>query len=93
MADVRHLTIEDTDTIINAFYENLYSEHGGQKPLLDGMTAKEKKEFEKKTAELSKEPESRALDGVVDKQTDILASNGVDGHADLNGLNGEAATA
>ncbi|KAL9104403.1 MAG: hypothetical protein Q9163_000661 [Psora crenata] len=28
MADVRHLAIEDTDAIINAFYENLYAEKG-----------------------------------------------------------------
>ena len=92
MADVRHLTIEDTDTIINTFYENLYSEGKAEKPLLDGMTAHEEAEYAKKTAELNTEPEARALDGVVEKQTDILATNGVDGHADLKGLNGDVAT-
>lgn len=87
MADVRHLTIEDTDTIINSFYENLYSDNNTDKPLLDNMTADEKAKFAEKTAELGREPESKALDDVVEKQTDILATNGVDGHADLKGLN------
>lgn len=92
MADVRHLTIEDTDTIINAFYDNLYSESNADKPLLDGMTADEQAKFAEKTAELGREPESKALDGVVEKQTEVLATSGVDSHADLKGLNGNVAT-
>ena len=92
MADVRHLTIEDTDTIINAFYDNLYSKSTAEKPLLDDMTADEEAKYAEKTAELGEEPESKALDGVVEKQTDVLATNGVDGHAGLIGLNADVAT-
>ena len=87
----RHLTIEDTDTIINAFYENLYAEQGGEKPLLDDMTAAEKTKFAQKEAELSHEPESQRLDKVVQQQTDVLATNGVSGHESVNGMNGETA--
>lgn len=93
MADVRHLTIEDTDTIINAFYENLYSESIAKKPLLDDMTAHEEAEFAKKTAELSRELESTTLDGVVEKQANILATDDGDVQTDLKGLNGDKATA
>ena len=87
MADVRHLAIEDTDNIINAFYENLYSEKDCEKPLLEDMTSEEQAQFAKKEAELGEEPESQHLDQVVDQQTNILANHDVNGH--VNGLNGE----
>ena len=93
MADVRHLAIEDTDAIINAFYENLYSEKGVEKPLLDDLTAAEKNKLAQKVAELSREPEAQQLNHVVDQQTDIIASNGIDGHAAVNGINGETTAA
>lgn len=91
MADVRHLAIEDTDSIINAFYENLYSEKAGEKPLLDDMTAEEKTAFAKKEAELSQEPESQHLDQIVDQQTSVLSRHDVNGHEGVNILNGETA--
>lgn len=91
MADVRHLAIEDTDAIINAFYENLYSEQNGEKPLLDNMTAEEKIQFAQKEAELSEEPESQHLDQIVDQQTNVLAKSDVNGHDGVNVLNGETA--
>lgn len=93
MADVRHLAIEDTDAIINAFYENLYSEHNNEKPLLDDMTVDEKIQFAQKEAELSEEPESQRLDQIVDQQTNVLAKNDVNGHEGVNVLNGETAAA
>lgn len=93
MADVRHLAIEDTDAIINAFYENLYSDTNGEKPLLDNMTAEEKLKFAQKEAELNQEPESRHLDQIVDQQTNVLAGPGVNGHEGVNMLNGETAAA
>ena len=93
MADVRHLAIEDTDAIINAFYENLYSESNGEKPLLDDMTAEEKKKFAQKEAELSQEPESNHLDQIVDQQTKVLARHDVNGHEGVSLLNGETAAA
>ena len=93
MADVRHLAIEDTDAIINAFYENLYSDSKGEKPLLDDMTADEKKKFAQKEAELSQEPESNHLDQIVDQQTNALAKHDINGHEGVNVLNGEAIAA
>ena len=93
MADVRHLTIEDTDTIINSFYENLYTKKGHEKPLLDDLTTEEKNAFAKKEAELNQEPESQQLDDVVEKQTSILAANGADGPKSLSSLEGSAIAA
>lgn len=90
MADVRHLAIEDTDAIINAFYENLYSDSNGEKPLLDDMTADEKKKFAQKEAELSQEPESNHLDQIVDQQTNALAKPDINSHESVNVLNSEA---
>ena len=88
------MAIEDTDAIINAFYENLYSEQGGEKPLLDDMSAEEKAAFAKKEKELSKEPESQHLDHVVDQQTSALAStNGDKVHEEVDMMNGETAAA
>lgn len=93
MADVRHLAIEDTDAIINAFYENLYSEQNSEKPLLDNLTADEKIKFAEKEAELSQEPEAQHLDQIVDQQTSVLAKHDVNGHEGVNVLNGETAAA
>ena len=84
----RHLAIEDTDAIINAFYENLYL-HQDEKPLLEDMTVKEKAEFARREADLKKEPESQHLDQVVDQQTDILANSGINGHQSIGALDGE----
>lgn len=93
MADVRHLAIEDTDNIINAYYENLYSEQNGEKPLLADMTADEKIKFAQKEAELSQEPESQHLDQIVEQQTSVLAKHDVNGHEGVDVLNGKTAAA
>lgn len=71
LADVRKLAIEDTDSIINAFFANL---NGESVPLLENMTEEEKKTFAKKEAELAAEPEKRKLDEVVDAQTEVPES-------------------
>lgn len=71
LADVRKLAIEDTDSIINAFYANL---NGESVPLLEGMTEKEKQVFAEKEAELAAEPEKRKLDATVDAQTEVPES-------------------
>lgn len=68
LADVRKLAIEDTDSIINAFFANL---SGEAVPLLENMTEAEKKTFAAKEAELAAEPEKRKLDEVVDAQTEV----------------------
>lgn len=100
MADVRHLAMEDTDAIINAFYDNLYVEKGHEKPLLDDMTTEEKNAFARKEAEINKEPEAKELNHIVEKQTEIIAAaatattangeavNG-NGHTSIDGLNGD----
>ena len=85
------MAIEDTDAIINAFYENLYAEKGGEKPLLEDMTAEEKAEFARKEAELKMEPESQHLDQMVDNQTKVLATKGVNGHEAIRSMDGETA--
>ena len=86
MADVRHLAIEDTDAIINAFYENLYSESNSEKPLLDDMTAEEKRNFAQKEAELRQEPDANHLDQIVDQQTKVLARHETNGHEGVSAL-------
>lgn len=93
MADVRHLAIEDTDEIINNFYENLYSEDGDEKPLLGNLTTAEKNALAKKDAELHQQPEVRELDAAVTKQTKVLATNGVNGHEAIEGISGDHAAA
>ena len=89
MADVRHLAIEDTDEIINNFYENLYAQDGDEKPLLSNLNNAEKNALAKKDAELHKQPEIRELDAAVEKQTKILAANGVNGHEAIQEINGD----
>ena len=66
MADVRRLAIEDTDTIINAYYSNLKSNQ--DKPLLKDLTAEEERQFAEKERELNKESEKRKLDEIVNAQ-------------------------
>ncbi|KAL9117292.1 MAG: hypothetical protein Q9187_006174 [Circinaria calcarea] len=66
MADVRRLAIEDTDTIINAYYANLKLNQ--DKPLLKDLTAEEERQFAEKEMELNKESEKRKLDEIVSAQ-------------------------
>jgi len=68
LADVRKLAIEDTDSIINAFFANL---NGESVPLLENMTEAEKKTFAKKEAELSNVPEKQEIDQTVEAQADV----------------------
>ena len=92
MADVRHLTIEDTDTIISTPSTIICTLRARLRSLfLTTWTADEEAKYAEKNAELGEEPESKALDGVVEKQTDILATTGVGSRADLEGLNGDVA--
>ena len=89
MADVRHLAIEDTDAIINNFYENLYTEGGKEKPLLDDLTTGEEDKLATKEAELGSEPEKKVLDRVVDEQTEVLAATTLNGTGEGQGLGSE----
>lgn len=74
MADVRRLAIEDTDSIITAFYSNLNSTDE-ERPLLAGMTAEEKDRFEEKERELNGSGrEKRKLDELVGGEEKDLAA-------------------
>ena len=89
MADVRHLAIEDTDAIINNFYENLYKEgEGTEKPLLDNLTSEERERLASKEKDIKDEEEVKHLDHVVKDQVDVMATNGVDGREAVGGMNG-----
>lgn len=91
MADVRHLAIEDIDSIINEFEQNLGREAGGERPLLKGMTEEEKVQFQVKEREMAAEPEARELDHVVEEQTKVLNGGGEgEGREEkVEALNGE----
>lgn len=61
MADIRKLAVEDIDSIISSFHENLESTDG--KPLIDNMTMEEKKLLAKKESEMREE--AREVNGDV----------------------------
>ena len=84
MADVRKLAIEDTDVIINQFYNNLNAEK--EQPLLADLTIEEKKMFEKKESELNGEPDMQRLDDLAEAHTNGVVTD----HASrtLDGLEG-----
>lgn len=66
MADVRPIAVDDADSIIRAFDRNI--KLGENKPLLHSLTTEEKIILEKKERELTKLPEKRALDEIVDQE-------------------------
>lgn len=65
MADIRQLAVDDVDSVIRAFYRQT---QGHDVPLLQNLTAEEKKQFAEKEKELKQVPEKRALDETVDAQ-------------------------
>ncbi|MCJ1237303.1 hypothetical protein MMC14_005288 [Varicellaria rhodocarpa] len=69
MADVRSLAIDDADSIIKTFHQNLY--HEEEKPLLPNLTEEEKARFVKAEKELNGEKEKRQLDETVDKEAEV----------------------
>ncbi|KAI4236112.1 MAG: hypothetical protein L6R40_006237 [Gallowayella cf. fulva] len=75
MADVRKLSIEDPDIIINQFYQNLKSDQ--EKPLLDDLTQEEKEAFAKKENELNGEPEMQKLDKLANAHTNGVVTDHV----------------
>lgn len=60
MADVKKITLDETDAIISRFHHNLNSDV--EKPLLPDLTAEEQAKLDKIDAELQAEPEKRKLD-------------------------------
>ena len=69
LGDVRKLAIEDTDSIIRTFHENLSANE--EKPLIKDMTAEEERQFMQKQQELDGVQEKRELDTVADAQADV----------------------
>lgn len=67
MADVRQLAVDDVDSVIRAFHRIIQGENV---PLLPGLTAEEKKQFQEKEQQMRQEPEKRELDQAVDEQVE-----------------------
>lgn len=72
LADVRKITLDDTDAIIRAFHHNLNNEN--EVPLLEGLTAEEKKKFVAAEKEISGEKEKRQLEEAADAEAEVPAS-------------------
>jgi homocitrate synthase len=60
MADVKKITLDETDAIISRFHHNL--NHEEEKPLLPGLTPEEQAQLDQLDAGLEAEPEKRKLD-------------------------------
>lgn len=68
LADVRKLALDDTDSIIRAFYSNV---HGGEEqPLIPGLTAEEDKILELKTSP-AVNGESNGMNGTHTKKRKV----------------------
>jgi homocitrate synthase len=63
LADVKKITLDETDAIINRFHHNLNSEV--EKPLLPDITPEEQAKLDQIEAELNAEPEKRKLDAIA----------------------------
>ena len=72
LADVRKITLDDTDSIIRAYHHNLNNET--EVPLLEGLTAEEKLKFVAAEKELSGEKEKRQLEETADAEAEVPAS-------------------
>ena len=81
MADIRQLAVDDVDSVIRAFHRQV---QGHDVPLLQGLTADEKRRFAEKEKEIGQVPEKRALDETVDAQIETeqvvkkAKSNGIE---------------
>jgi homocitrate synthase len=69
LADIRPINVDDTDSILHAFYRNVKlgkatSTHG----LLPNMTAEEKQLLAEKEKEINGEPEKRQLDETAQEE-------------------------
>jgi homocitrate synthase len=72
LADVRKITLDDTDSIIRAYHHNLNNPN--EVPLLEGLTAEEKKKFVAAEKELSGEKEKRQLEQTADAEAEVPAN-------------------
>jgi homocitrate synthase len=72
MADVKKITLDDTDAIIRTFYHNLHSTE--EKPLLPNLTSEEQEKFRQVEQELAGEKEKRQLDAEADAEAPVPAA-------------------
>lgn len=72
LADVKKIGLDDTDAVIRAFHHNLHNEN--TVPLMEGLTAEEKKKFAQAEAELAGEKEKRQLDAAADADAEVPAA-------------------
>lgn len=71
LADVRKITLDDTDAIIRAYHHNLHNPE--EVPLIEGLTAEEKKKFVQAEKELQAEPEKRQLEEEANAEAEVPA--------------------
>jgi homocitrate synthase len=69
IADIRKIALDDTDSIIRTYHNNLHAKE--EVPLLPGMTEEEKKKFAQAEAELNGVSEKRELDATADAQAEV----------------------
>lgn len=69
---VRKITLDDTDAIIRTYHHNLHNKE--EKPLLEGLTAEEKKKFVAAERELKGEGEKRQLEEAADAEAEVPAA-------------------
>ncbi|KAF2871780.1 HMGL-like-domain-containing protein [Massariosphaeria phaeospora] len=72
LADVKKITLDETDGIIGTYYHNLH--HQEEKPLLPGLTEEEQKKFVEKEQELTGVKEKRQLEAQADADAEVPAA-------------------
>ncbi|KAF1938199.1 homocitrate synthase [Clathrospora elynae] len=72
IADIRKIALDDTDSIIRTYHQNLHAKE--EVPLLPGMTEEEKKKFAEAEKELSGEKEKRQIEAAADAQAEVPAA-------------------
>ncbi|KAJ5030127.1 homocitrate synthase [Bipolaris maydis] len=72
IADIRKIALDDTDSIIRTYHNNLHATE--EVPLLPGMTEEEKAKFAQVEAELNSVNEKRELEATADAQAEVPAA-------------------
>jgi len=66
LADIRKVTLDDTDAIISAYHHNLYNDD--TKPLIDNLTTEEKEKLAQAEKKLNGVKEKRQLDAQAEAE-------------------------
>lgn len=72
MADVKKITLDDTDAIIRNFHHNQV--HNANKPLLPDLTKEEEQKLEQVDKKIEGMPEKRQLDAAVEAEAEDRAT-------------------